>query len=231
METRISVDTRLTRCARGANDSGQLGNGSTVADSASPVIVDRRTQNATQTVAGYTHAFTVDPDGSLWAWGANNNGELGLGTAGPTVRAPQKVPGLTGVTQLTAAAEINMALRSDGTLLVWGYEGFGLRGDGIPRTHPGDPGARGHQDRAQRVHRPGTSPGRDHAERGRRAADQRGGATAGHRALVQVTTVPGQPICHNVGLVESQTPPAGTVVAPGGHATIRVYVPPPAGCF
>jgi beta-lactam-binding protein with PASTA domain len=48
---------------------------------------------------------------------------------------------------------------------------------------------------------------------------------------VQVTTVPDQPICNNVGTVESQTPPAGTVVAPGGHATIRVYVPPPAGCF
>ena len=122
--------------AWGANDSGQLGNGSTVADSATPVIVDRRTQNATQLVAGYTHAFAVDPDGSLWAWGANNNGELGLGTAGPAVRTPQKVPGLTGVTQLAAAAEISMALRSDGTLLVWGYEGFGLRGDGIPRSTP-----------------------------------------------------------------------------------------------
>ena len=48
---------------------------------------------------------------------------------------------------------------------------------------------------------------------------------------VQVSTVPDQPICDNVGLVESQTPPPGTVVAPGGHATIRVYVPPPAGCF
>ncbi len=29
-----------------------------------------------------------------------------------------------------------MALRSDGTLLVWGNEGFGLRGDGIPRSTP-----------------------------------------------------------------------------------------------
>ena len=48
---------------------------------------------------------------------------------------------------------------------------------------------------------------------------------------VQVTTVPDKPICDNVGTVESQTPPPGTVVAPGGHATIRIYAPPPAGCF
>ena len=52
------------------------------------------------------------------------------------VRTPAKVPGLTGVTQLAAAAEISMALRSDGTLLVWGYEGFGIRGDGIARSTP-----------------------------------------------------------------------------------------------
>jgi alpha-tubulin suppressor-like RCC1 family protein len=119
--------------AWGANYAGQLGNGS-AADSATPVIVDRRTQNATQIIAGAYHAFSVDPDGSLWAWGENNSGELGLGTAGPQpVRTPQKVPGLAGVTQLTAGFETSMALRSDGTLLVWGSEADGLRGDGIPR--------------------------------------------------------------------------------------------------
>jgi hypothetical protein len=49
---------------------------------------------------------------------------------------------------------------------------------------------------------------------------------------VQVSTVPDPDRrCDHVGYVESQTPPPGTVVAPGGHATIRVYVPPPAGCL
>ena len=43
--------------------------------------------------------------------------------------------------------------------------------------------------------------------------------------------MPDKPICDNVGTVESQTPPPGTVVAPGGHATIRIYAPPLAGCF
>jgi len=223
--------------AWGANDSGQLGNGSTVADSATPVIVDRRTQNATQLVAGYTHAFAVDPDGSLWAWGANNNGELGLGTAGPAVRTPAKVPGLTGVTQLAAAAEISMALRSDGTLLVWGYEGFGLRGDGIPRSTPLPvptpvtpvPGVTKIAlsgstvlVRAPVVTMPNV------------VGELRASAMGHLQAIglsVQVSTVPDKPICNNVGTVESQTPPPGTVVAPGGHATIRVYVPPPAGCL
>ena len=45
----------------------------------------------------------------------------------------QKVPRLADVTQLTASATVSMALRSDGTVLVWGYEGLGLRGDGVDR--------------------------------------------------------------------------------------------------
>jgi hypothetical protein len=48
---------------------------------------------------------------------------------------------------------------------------------------------------------------------------------------VQVLTVPDKPICDNLGYVESQAPPPGTVAAPGGHATIRVYVPPNGGCL
>src|SRR5262249_42719646 len=203
--------------AWGANDSGQLGNGSTVADSASPVIVNRLTQNATQVVAGYTHAFAVDPDGSLWAWGANNNGQLGLGTTGPAVGTPQKIPGLSGVTQLAAAAEESMALRSDGTLLVWGNEAFGLRGDGIARSTPlpvptpGTPvpgvtkiALSGNTVlvRAPKVTMPNV------------VGELRASAVGQLQALglsVQVTTVPDpNRICDNVGYVESQTPPAGT---------------------
>ena len=37
--------------------------------------------------------------------------------------------------------------------------------------------------------------------------------------------------CDNVGYVESQSPPPGSAVLPGGHATIRVYVTAKGGCF
>jgi alpha-tubulin suppressor-like RCC1 family protein len=224
--------------AWGANYGGQLGNGSAVADSASPVIVDRRTQNATQIVAGADHAFSVDPDGSLWAWGVNEFGALGLGTVGPrAVRTPQKVPGLTGVTQLAAGGETSMALRSDGTLLVWGYENYGLRGDGIQRVNN------------LPVPTPVTTVSGvtrialseftvlvvAHAELMPNVVGElRISAVAHLQAIglsVQVAPVADDPRCDNVGLVESQSPPPGTVVVPGGHATIRVYVPPNGGCF
>ncbi len=62
----------------------------------------------------------------------------------------------------------------------------------------------------------------------------RAGAQAQLQAIglsVQVTSVTDNKYCNNLGLVESQSPPAGSVVLPGGHATIRVYVQPPGGCF
>jgi alpha-tubulin suppressor-like RCC1 family protein len=225
--------------AWGYNFDGVLGNGSTAAYSATPVIVDRRTQNATQIVAGWYHAFAVDPDGSLWAWGSNENGALGLGSGAPTaVRTPQKVPGLSGVTQLAAGTETSMALRSDGTLLVWGIESYGLRGDGTQRDTPLPvptpvtplPGV-------TRIALAGatvmvlapalTMPNV--------AGELRASALADLHALglsVQERSVPDPDRrCDHVGYVESQSPPPGTMVGPGTHVTIRVYVTAQGGCF
>jgi alpha-tubulin suppressor-like RCC1 family protein len=225
--------------AWGYNDGGQLGNGSTATDSASPVIVNRLTQNATQVVAGSNHAFSVDPDGSLWAWGANGRGQLGLGTVGPAaVRTPQKVPGLAGVTQLAAGTEQSMALRSDGTLLVWGTEGFGLRGDGIPRT--GSLPIPTPVTTVSGVTRIATSGFTVLVLAQAKimpnvVGELRASALGQLHALglsVQVLSVPDPDrTCPHVGLVESQNPPPGTVVGPGTHVTIRVYVTAQGGCF
>jgi hypothetical protein len=227
--------------AWGDNDSGQLGNGSTARASTTPVIVDRRTQNATQIVAGNFHAFAVDPDGSLWAWGSNEMGELGLGTVGQlAVRTPQKVPGLAGVTQLAAGYANSMALRSDGTLLVWGYEQAGLRGDGIPRDIDNRLPVPTPVTPVSGITRialagltvfvlapPVTMP---HV-----VGELRASALGQLHALglsVQVLSVPDPDRrCDHVGYVESQSPPPGTVIGPGTHVSIRVYVTAQGGCF
>jgi len=224
--------------AWGANHSRQLGNGSPALDSATPVIVDRRTQNATQIVAGWDHAFAVDPDGSVWAWGSNGNGELGLGFDGGPFGTPQKVPGLVGVTQLAAGRGESMALRSDGTLLVWGTEYYGLRGDGIPRS--GGLAVPTPVTTVSGVTRIAISGStvlvRAYAEiMPDVVGELRASALADLHALglsVQELSVPDPDRrCDHVGLVESQSPPPGSAVLPGGHATIRVYVTAKGGCF
>lgn len=68
-------------------------------------------------------------DGSVWAWGRGNDGELGNGgrTSSST---PLRVSGLSAVVDLVAADGLSAALRADGTVWVWGSGAFGVFGSG-----------------------------------------------------------------------------------------------------
>jgi len=82
----------------GANDYGQLGDGS--GDwLARPFVLPGPT-GITQVAAHGFHVLAVDSSGAVWAWGDNNDGEAGDGTAGGDVPFPQRVPGLSGVVQV-----------------------------------------------------------------------------------------------------------------------------------
>ena len=229
--------------AWGANNMGQLGNGSTGTDSAAPVVVDRRTQNATKIVAGAYHAFAVDPDGSLWAWGDNTFGALGIGVvdspAGPFGHG-RNVPthlSLTGVTQLAAGVEESMALRSDGTLLAWGMDQFGLLGNGTQNNGnvasptpvtavTGVTGLAIGGNTQLVIAAAGVMPNV--------VGENRFTAVAVLNDLgliVHVTFIPDpDPLCDKVGSVASQFPQPGALVTPGQDAFLRVYGPHQGGC-
>jgi alpha-tubulin suppressor-like RCC1 family protein len=71
----------------------------------------------------------VKSDGTVWAWGRNQWGELGDGTT--TSRStPVQVAGLTAVVAVAAGQSHTLALRSDGTVWAWGGNGGGQLGDG-----------------------------------------------------------------------------------------------------
>jgi alpha-tubulin suppressor-like RCC1 family protein len=66
--------------AWGANDHGQLGNGTT-SDSPAPVAVALPPGVAAAAVsAGADHSLALTAGSQVWAWGANGDGELGDGT-------------------------------------------------------------------------------------------------------------------------------------------------------
>jgi alpha-tubulin suppressor-like RCC1 family protein len=151
--------------AWGAN-GGSLGNGSygTGCDlvpvgpgcrELTPVQVSGLT-NVISIAADWDNAFAVKSDGTVWAWGWNAEGELGIGTVGgpacynnPTgpncvAVAPVQVPGLTGVTKVVGGISTAYALKSDGTVWAWGWNrqgqlGIGTTGGDGCATNPQGP--------------------------------------------------------------------------------------------
>ncbi|CAK0746877.1 hypothetical protein CCP4SC76_1780003 [Gammaproteobacteria bacterium] len=87
--------------------------------------------------AGEKASFAATSDGTLWAWGANGAGQLGMAT--PTSRSvPFRVPNLTGVSAIATANASNLALLQDGSVWTWGENNAGQLGDGtqVDRSTP-----------------------------------------------------------------------------------------------
>ena len=114
----------------GNNQAGELGNGSTSTDPTATATPGRiGTATYVQVAAGSTHSLALQADGTLWAWGDNQYGQLGGGPAGP-VPAPTAT-GMALPTRSTAAGgNFGLAVRADGTLWAWGDNTYGQLGDG-----------------------------------------------------------------------------------------------------
>jgi len=79
--------------------------------------------------AGSRHTVVVTPNGTVWAWGGNSNGQLGDGTTTDRL-VPTAVPSFTNVTAVAAGSLHTLALKSDGSVWAWGFNGSGQLGDG-----------------------------------------------------------------------------------------------------
>jgi YD repeat-containing protein len=129
----LAVRADGTVWAWGSNRLGQLGDG-TQSDSSTPV----RVAGLSEVVAvsgGGDHSLALRADGTVWAWGYNAYGQLGnpTPTDGSTANwstTPLAVSDLSAVTAIAASGYFNLALRTDGTVWAWGYNGFGQLGDG-----------------------------------------------------------------------------------------------------
>ncbi|MFL6139362.1 MAG: RCC1 domain-containing protein [Frankiaceae bacterium] len=126
--------------ASGDNGYGQLGTGDHEPQrSLRPVsgpFGASRLDGIVSVAAGLRHTIAVRADGSVVAWGANNDGQLGDGTRRPSplpvrVRAPDGRPGwLTGAIAVAADSDFSMALLRGGTVVTWGSADAGQRGIG-----------------------------------------------------------------------------------------------------
>lgn len=115
--------------AWGSNSSGQLGIGFNSGRRNTSEQILGLTE-ATAVAAGSEHSLALRSDGTVWAWGANDEGQLGSGAVSGPQPTPQPVPGLTGMIAVSAGAKHSLGLMSDGTVWAWGDNAWGQLGTG-----------------------------------------------------------------------------------------------------
>jgi len=101
----------------GDNRSGQLGDGSTASNRAFVGAINiAGAWNAI--AAGTGHSLVLKTDGTVWAWGENGKGQLGIGTTNDA-RTPYTAQ-ISDVVAIAAGGDHSLALKSNGTVWAWG---------------------------------------------------------------------------------------------------------------
>ena len=105
----------------GAGESGQLGDGNSGLGVRAVTPVQVSGLEGVDTVAdGNGFVYALKSDGTVWGWGANQEGQLGDGTITNTRSQPVQTVGLTNVKAVDAADFYGAALKTDGTVWHWG---------------------------------------------------------------------------------------------------------------
>lgn len=113
----------------GNNLQGQLGDGGAGPNVVSTPSVLSTVPGCAAVAVGSTHMIALARDGTVWAWGTNESGQLGLGTTS-NLETPTQVPGLSDIVAIDAGTTFNLALASDGRVWSWGLNGQGQLGLG-----------------------------------------------------------------------------------------------------
>ena len=132
----FAVKTDGTVYAWGSNGSGCLGGGSTGSKKA-PILVPGLT-NVVQISMVPSNVIVLMADGTVKTAGDNTYGQLGYNTNGADSANFNTVPGITNAIQVQAGRGFSMVLQSDGSVVMFGRNDFGMLGRGYVDTlsHP-----------------------------------------------------------------------------------------------
>jgi alpha-tubulin suppressor-like RCC1 family protein len=139
----IALKQNGTLWTWGKNDSGQLGDGTTAQRNA-PIQIG--TDTWIDISRGDSHTVAIKSNNTLWSWGGNAAGQLGNGTTNPTLPvitallSPVQIGTATNWQSVTSKVVHNLAVKTDGSLFVWGNNPYGQLGNGVysptPTTNP-----------------------------------------------------------------------------------------------
>lgn len=137
----LAVKQDGTVWAWGDNSYGQLGDGAITfrddatsqislnANQATPVQV-KGISDAVSVYSSFSKSYVVRKDGTVWSIGGPSTYKQTPETFNYSLLAPTQVQGLEQVSQVMMGWTSNLAIRKDGSLVVWGYNDYGEKGDG-----------------------------------------------------------------------------------------------------
>lgn len=124
-----AIKTDASLWCWGQNISGQVGDGTNISKS-SPVQVVPLGNTTSEISLGSLHTCARKSNGTLWCWGGNSEGQLGIGTTVDTT-TPEQVAAFANATAgVAVGGDHSCALRADGTVWCWGWNQRGQLGDG-----------------------------------------------------------------------------------------------------
>ena len=123
----VAIKTDGSLWIWGLNSSGQLGD-NTIITRSTPVTTFAGGNNWKQVSAGGNHTEAIKTDGSLWTWGYNGDGRLGDNTIITRSTPVTTFAGGNNWKQVSAGREHSAAIKTDGTLWVWGKGNDGRLG-------------------------------------------------------------------------------------------------------
>jgi alpha-tubulin suppressor-like RCC1 family protein len=124
----LAVKTNGTLWSWGNGQFGQLGNG--LFSSATPNVTQIGTANDWLTVsAGNRFSLAIKTTGTLWAWGLNNFGQLGINNV-VDQNLPIQVGTASNWLKIDAGNQHSLAIDNTGFIYAWGNNTFGQFGNG-----------------------------------------------------------------------------------------------------
>lgn len=126
----VAIKTDGTLWGWGNGSNGQLGT-TDCTDKSTPVQEFSGSTNWRQVSAGEYHTAAIKTDGSLWCWGSNQEGQLGTNNIRLQSTPTTTFAGGNDWKQVSCGGRNTAAIKTDGSLWVWGWATNGSLGNNI----------------------------------------------------------------------------------------------------